>query len=83
MVAGHYNPRYFNNRLFNHELLNPIDRGLGLRSSWLKCLGLRSPGLKLGVENSGVVMPFNPTNFPRNPKLFKLPPLVFFFYVAA
>jgi hypothetical protein len=27
--------------------------GLGLKSSWLKNQGLRSPGLKLGVEKSG------------------------------
>ena len=31
----------------------------GLKSSWLKSLGLKGPGLKLGVEKSGVEMSFN------------------------
>jgi hypothetical protein len=30
-----------------------------LESSWLKSLGLKGLGLKLGVENSGVEMSFN------------------------
>ena len=40
----------FSTWTFQHQ------RGLGLRSSWLKNLGLRSPGLKLGVETPGVGM---------------------------
>ena len=31
---------------------------MGLKSSWLKC-----PGLKLGVEKSGVEMSFNPEKY--------------------
>ena len=30
-----------------------------MKSSWLKSLGLRGPGLKLGIEKSGVEMFFN------------------------
>ena len=32
---------------------------LGLKSSWLKNLGLKGLGLKLEVEKSGVEMSFN------------------------
>ena len=32
---------------------------MGMKSSWLKSLGLTGPGLKLGVEKSGVDMSFN------------------------
>ena len=32
---------------------------MGLKSSWLKSLGLKGLELKLGVENSGVEMSFN------------------------
>ena len=32
---------------------------LGLKSSWLKILGLKGLGLKLGVKMSGVEMSFN------------------------
>ena len=32
---------------------------MGLKSSWLKSLGLKGPGLKLGVEKSWVEMSFN------------------------
>jgi hypothetical protein len=31
----------------------------GFESSWLKNLGLKGPGLNLGVEKSGVEMSFN------------------------
>ena len=31
----------------------------GVESSWLKSLALKGPGLKLGVEKSGVEMSFN------------------------
>ena len=45
MVEGHLNPR-----LFNHKV-QPC--------SWLKSLGLKGPGLKLGIEKSGVEISFN------------------------
>ena len=32
-----------------------------MKSSWFKSLGLKGPGLKLGVEKSRVEMSFNPT----------------------
>ena len=35
---------------------------MGLKSSWLKSLGLKGPGLKLGVEKSRVEMSFNNSN---------------------
>ena len=35
---------------------------LGLKSSWLKCPGLKGLGLMLGVEKSGVEMSFNHLN---------------------
>ena len=35
---------------------------MGLKSSWLKSLELKGPGLKLGVEKSGVEMSFKYTD---------------------
>ena len=55
LESEHFNPRLINSRLFIHELHEP-HRGLGLRSLWLKSQELRNPGLKLGVEKSGVGM---------------------------
>ena len=49
---GHFNPRLFNHELFNPEVLK------FLKSSWLKNLRLKGPGLKLGFEKSGVEMSF-------------------------
>ena len=46
---------------------------LGLKSSWLKCPGLKGLGLKLGVEKSGVEMSFNLINtLEKNKKLRSL-----------
>ena len=58
LESAHFNPGLLNPRPFNHEVFNPLG-GLGLRRSWLKNLGLRSPGLKFEVEKYGVGMSCN------------------------
>jgi hypothetical protein len=49
-----FQPRTFQLRTFQPWTFQPHGS-----KSWLKSLGLRGPGLKLGVEKSGVEMSFN------------------------
>ena len=54
-----FNPRLFNHELFDQELLGMIFSTMNFSTPWLNRLGLKGPGLKLGVKKSGVEMSFN------------------------
>ena len=49
----------FNPKLFNQELLNPMDEKSGVEKFMVEKSGLKGPGLKLGVEKCEVEMSFN------------------------
>ena len=56
--------RTLQSQTFNHQLSTPMVQKFmvaksGLKSSWLKSLGLKGPWLRLRVEKSGVEMYFN------------------------